>query len=64
MGEWIIDPHFLGLETSSMVSFTPWPLYPREGTPGALWIGRWVDLRAGLDDVEKRKFLSISGLEL
>jgi hypothetical protein len=25
---------------------------------------RWVDLRAGLDDVEKREFLILPGLEL
>jgi hypothetical protein len=35
-------------------------------TPGeiARWIGGWVDLRAGLDDLEKRKFLILPGLEL
>jgi hypothetical protein len=33
-------------------------------TPGAHWIGGWVDPRAGLDDVEKRKFLTLPGLEL
>jgi hypothetical protein len=27
-------------------------------------IGGWVDPRAGLDDVEKRKFLTLPGLEL
>jgi hypothetical protein len=27
-------------------------------------IGGWVDLRASLDDVEKRKFLTLPGLEL
>jgi hypothetical protein len=32
--------------------------------PGAHWIGGWVDLRAGLDDLEKRKFLTLQGLEL
>jgi hypothetical protein len=32
--------------------------------PGTHWIGGWVDLRAGLDDVEKRKFLTLPGLEL
>jgi hypothetical protein len=30
---------------------------------GTHWIGGWVDPRAGLDDVEKRKFLSLPGLE-
>jgi hypothetical protein len=29
----------------------------------AAWIGGWVDLRAGLDDVEKRKSLNLPGLE-
>jgi hypothetical protein len=28
------------------------------------WIRDWVDPRAGLDDVEKRKFLALPGLEL
>jgi hypothetical protein len=28
------------------------------------WIGGWVNPRAGLDDVEKRKFLILGGLEL
>jgi hypothetical protein len=35
-----------------------------ERAPGTHWIGGWVDLRAGLDDLEKRKFLSLPGLEL
>jgi hypothetical protein len=33
-----------------VVSFTPWPLYP-----STHWIGGWVCLRTGLDDVERRK---------
>jgi hypothetical protein len=52
-GSGCIDPHFLDL------CFTP-----GEGAPGTHWIGGWVDLRAGLDDLEKRKFLTIPGLEL
>jgi hypothetical protein len=36
----------------------------QERAPGALWIGSWVDSRATLDDMEKRKFLSLPGLEL
>jgi hypothetical protein len=35
-----------------------------ERAPGTHWIGGWVDLRAGLDDLENRKFLSLPGLEL
>jgi hypothetical protein len=38
--------------------FNPW-----ERAPGTHWIG-WVDARAGLDDVEKRKLLTLPGLEL
>jgi hypothetical protein len=33
-------------------------------TPATHWLGGWVDLRAGLDDLEKRKFLTPPGLEL
>jgi hypothetical protein len=33
---------------------------PVERAPGT----HWVDLRAGLDGVEKRKFLTLPGLEL
>jgi hypothetical protein len=47
-----------------VVSFTPRPLYPRKKGPRTHWIGGWVDLRTGLDDVEKRKFFLRSGLEL
>jgi hypothetical protein len=27
---------------------------PGERAPGTHWIGGWVDIRAGLDDMEKR----------
>jgi hypothetical protein len=37
---------------------------PGERTPGTHWIGGWVNLRAGPDKVEKRKFLTLPGLEL
>jgi hypothetical protein len=37
---------------------------PGERAPDTHWIGGWVDPRVGLDDVEKRKFLTIPGLEL
>jgi hypothetical protein len=32
--------------------------------PDTHWIGGWVGPRAGLDDVEKRKLLTLPGLEL
>jgi hypothetical protein len=33
-----------------------------ERVPGTYWIGGWVDPRADLHDVEKRKFLTLLGL--
>jgi hypothetical protein len=35
-----------------------------ERVPGTHWIGRWVGPRAGVDDVEKKKLLTLPGLEL
>jgi hypothetical protein len=35
-----------------------------ETAPVNNWIGGWVGPRTGLDDVEKRKFLLLLGLEL
>jgi hypothetical protein len=35
-----------------------------ERAPGTQWLGGWVDLRVGLDDLENRKFLTLPGLEL
>jgi hypothetical protein len=37
---------------------------PRERAPGTHWLGGWMDPRASLDDVERRKFLTLPGLEL
>jgi hypothetical protein len=37
---------------------------PGERALGTHWIGGWMDPRACLDDVEKRKFLTLLGLEL
>jgi hypothetical protein len=42
----------------------PGHVTPRERAPGTHWIGGWVDLRAGVDDLENRKFLTLPGLEL
>jgi hypothetical protein len=39
-------------------------LTSRERAPGTHFIGGWVGPRAGLDDAGKRKFLTLSGLEL
>jgi hypothetical protein len=43
---------------------TPATLPPGESAPGTHWIGGWVGPRSGMDDVEKRKFLKLPGLEL
>jgi hypothetical protein len=61
MEEWMYRSHFLDLGTSWrwVVSFTPWTLYPRYPL-----LRRLVDPRAGLDEVEKRKFLTLKELEL
>jgi hypothetical protein len=55
--------------TSALVGGEWWPSRPGRFTPGERasgthWLGGWVDLRAGLDDLEKRQFLTLPGLEL
>jgi hypothetical protein len=35
---------------------------PGERTPDTHWLGGWVDPRASLNDVEKRKLLTLPGL--
>jgi hypothetical protein len=42
----------------------PGRFFPGKRTPGIHWIGSWLGPRAGLDDVEKRKFLTLPGLEI
>jgi hypothetical protein len=37
---------------------------PGETAPGTNWTGVWVGPRAGLDNVENRKLLTLPGLEL
>jgi hypothetical protein len=37
---------------------------PGERAPGTHWIGGWVGTRNGLNDMEKRKFLNLPGLEI
>jgi hypothetical protein len=59
---------FITFLTSALVG-DEWPVSrpgrftPEERAPGTHWIGGWVGPRAGLDEVEKRKFLTLQGLE-
>jgi hypothetical protein len=49
-GEWSASP--------------PCRITPGERAPGIHWIGGWVDPRAGMDDMEKLKSLTVPGVEL
>jgi hypothetical protein len=42
----------------------PCRVNPRERALGTHWIGGWVGPRTGLDNVEKRKFLSLLRLKV
>jgi hypothetical protein len=67
MGEWIYRSTFLGVDTRLEVSdqiYSPAALPPGKEPLGTQWIGGWVELGAGLDDVEKRKSLMLPGVEL
>jgi hypothetical protein len=67
MGEWIYRSTFSWprhwLELSGQLR-APTALPPGGKAPGTHWIGGWVGPRDGLDDVEKRKFLTLPRLEL
>jgi hypothetical protein len=67
MKEWMYGyTFFLDLSTSWrwVVSYTLWPLCPSKRALGTHCIGVWVGPRVGMDDVEKRKFLTLPWLEL
>jgi hypothetical protein len=55
---------YLGTGWKRMANFTLLPLYPRHRAPGTQWIGACDGLRAAMDIVEKRKSLTLPGLEL
>jgi hypothetical protein len=64
-GSGCIDPCFLGLGTSWRWSASrPGRFISGERAPDTHWRGGWVDPRAGLDDVEQRKFFTLTGVEL
>jgi hypothetical protein len=67
VGSGCIDPRFLNLCISwrrVCQLHAPAALPPGERAPGTNWIGGWVGPRAGLDNMEERKFLTLQGLEL
>jgi hypothetical protein len=51
-----------GLKISVRISTLVWSS-PGESAPGTNWIGGWVDPRVGVDDVERRKFVTTAGLD-
>jgi hypothetical protein len=54
---------FLTTALVGVVSFTPRPLYPQGKSPRYPLLRRLDGPRAGLNDVEKRKFLALRGLK-
>jgi hypothetical protein len=64
-----MDVHIHIFLTSALVG-GEWPasrpgrFTPAERDPDTQWKEGWVNPRAGLDDVEERKFLTLPGLEL
>jgi hypothetical protein len=67
MGEWMY--RFAFFFTSALVggewsASRPGCFTPGERAPGTHRIGGWVALRAGLDEVKKRKFLIVPEFEL
>jgi hypothetical protein len=65
-GSGCIDPYFLDLDSSWrwIVSFTPRSLYPRGKSLRCPLDRSLGGPRSGLEDVEKREFLTLPGLEL
>jgi hypothetical protein len=66
MGEWMVDPCFPDLITSLEVSGQLHALaaLPRRKSLNYLLDRKPVGPKAGQDDVERRKFVSLPGLEI
>jgi hypothetical protein len=58
-------PPFLNmaLDGGEWSASRPGRFTPGERAPYTHWIGGWVGPRAGMDDVDDRKFLTLPGLE-
>jgi hypothetical protein len=52
------------LDVGEWAASRPGRITPGKRAPGAHWSEGWVGPRAGLADMEKRKFLTLTGLEL
>jgi hypothetical protein len=65
MGEWSYSSTILDLGTRRkwMVKFTLRPLYPQRKRLGINWIRGWVGPRTGLDAMEHKRSLALSGIE-
>jgi hypothetical protein len=64
-GNGCIDHHVRDLGAGGEWSVSrPGRFTPGERTPGTHWIGGWVDPRAHLDNLEERKYLILTALEL
>jgi hypothetical protein len=55
---------FLALVGGEWSASRPGRFTPGERACGTHWVGGWVGPRASLDNVERRKFLTLPGLEL
>jgi hypothetical protein len=64
VGVWILIFLTSALVGGEWSASGPCRFTPLESGPGTRWIRGWVGPRTGLDDVEKIKFLTPSGLVL
>jgi hypothetical protein len=66
MREWMYMHVFLtsALAVGDWLVLCPLRFTLTERVLGTQWIGGWVILGACLDDMQKRKFLTLPGLEL
>jgi hypothetical protein len=63
MGEWMHISTIFGyaLGGDDLSASCPDRIAIEDIAPGTHWIGGWVDRRAGLDYVKKRKSLALTG---